>query len=134
MEDEVLRCKYRRDFCVLILRLIQSPDLNLLDFRNLLTSKKYTLPKTVLDSFDQTLADMNELGVGKLLDIVDSLDKILSHSDNTLNESKSFSTNSSCAIAKSSVIGKFFKFSKKNFIVYFIDLHICISICAVQID
>lgn len=110
MEDEVLRCKYRRDFCVLILRLIQSPDLTLLDFRNLLTSKKYTLPKTVLDSFDQTLADMNDVGVGKLLDIVDSLDKILSHSDNTLNESKSFSTNSSCAIAKSSVVGKFSKF------------------------
>lgn len=119
MEDEVLRCKYRRDFCVLILRLIQSPDLNLLDFRNLLTSKKYTLPKTVLDSFDQTLADMNEVGVGKLLDIVDSLDKILSHSDNTLNESKSFSTNSSCAIAKSSVIGKFFQFYKKKFHILF---------------
>lgn len=111
MEDEVLRCKYRKDFCVLILRLIQSPDLTLLDFRNLLTSKKYTLPKTVLDSFDQNLADMNQVGVGKLLDIVDSLDKILSHSDNTLNESKSFSTNTSCAIAKSSVIGKFCKSS-----------------------
>lgn len=106
MKDEVIKCKYRRDFCVLILHLIQSPDLSLLDFRNLLTSKKYTLPKTVLDSFDESLMDINDLGVGKLLDNVDSLDKILSHLDNTLNESKSFTTNSSCAVAKSSVVGK----------------------------
>lgn len=106
MEDEILRCKYRRDFCVLILRLIQSPDLSLLDFRNLLASKNYTLPNTVLSSFDQTLADMNEVGVGKLLDMVDSLQKILSNSDTTLNESKSFTTNSGSAVAKTSVVGK----------------------------
>lgn len=107
MEDEVLKCKYRRDFCVLILRLIQSPDLSLLDFRNLLTSNKFTLPKTVLDSFDQTLAEINEIGVSKLLDILDSLEKILSNLDNTLNESKSFTTNSGSAIAKTSVVGEF---------------------------
>lgn len=108
MEDEVLRCRHRRDFCVLILRLIQSPDLSLLDFRNLLTSKKYVLPKTVVDSFDQSLKEMNEVGVGKLLDMVDSLDKILSNSDNTLNESKSFTTNAASAIAKTSVVGEYF--------------------------
>lgn len=106
MDQEVLRCRYRRDFCVLILRLIQSPDLSLLDFRKLLTSKKYTLPDTVIDSFDQTLSDMNEDGVGKLLDVVDSLDKILSNLDNTLNESKSSTTNSASTIAKTSVVGK----------------------------
>lgn len=114
MEDEVLRCKYRRDFCVLILRLIQSPDLSLLDFRNLLTSKKYTLPKTVLESFDETLKELNDLGVGRLLDIVDSL-KILSHPDNTLNESKSFTTSSNNPIAKNSVVGKFIEFCRMSY-------------------
>lgn len=106
MEDEVLKCRYRRDFCVLILRLIQSPDLSLVDFRNLLTSKKYTLPKTLVDSFDQILAEINEIGIGKLLDVVESLDKILSHLDNSVNESKSFTTNSASAIARTSVVGK----------------------------
>lgn len=112
MEDEVLRCKYRRDFCVLILRLIQSPDLSLLDFRNLLTSKQYTLPNTMLESFDKTLKELNDHGVGQLLDVVDSL-KILSHPDNTLNESKSFTMNSNIPIAKNSVVGKF--------IIFFLD-------------
>lgn len=110
MEDEILKCKYRRDFCVLILCLIQTPDLSLLGFRNLLISKKYALPQTVIDSFDQTLTDIYKIGVGKLLDMVDSLDKVLSPIDNTLNESKSLTTNSSCAIAKTSVVGKLLNF------------------------
>ncbi|KAJ8948335.1 hypothetical protein NQ318_019320 [Aromia moschata] len=115
MDDEVLRCRYRRDFCVLVLRLLQSPDLPLLELRKLLTSKKYTLPQTLIDSFDQTLLNLNESGIGHLLDIVDSLNKIMSFSDNTMNESKSFLTNNSNSIAKTSIVGYYLR----RFIIHF---------------
>lgn len=107
MDDEVLRCKYRRDFCVLILRLLQSPDLPLFDFRNLLTTEKYAIPNTVLDTFDQTLIHLHTHGVSKLLEIVDSLEKLLSYSDNTMNDSsKSFLRNGCSSIAKTSIVGR----------------------------
>lgn len=109
MEDDVLMCKYRRDFCVLILCLIQSPDLSLLEFRKLLTSPKFSLPETVLNSFDETLDEIREIGVGKLLDMVDSLDKVLSPSD-SVNDSKTYPTNNSFPVAKTSVIGKSYLF------------------------
>uniref|UniRef100_A0A6P7GJP6 Uncharacterized protein LOC114343268 n=1 Tax=Diabrotica virgifera virgifera TaxID=50390 RepID=A0A6P7GJP6_DIAVI len=98
MEDQALMCKYRRDFCVLTLRLIQSPDLPLFDLRKLLTSKKYVIPDSLIESFDQTLATLNEEGIGNLLDIVDTLLKIMDKSDDPLN--------SNSAIAKTSIAGK----------------------------
>lgn len=115
MGDEVLCCKYRRDFCVLILRLLQSPDLPLWELRNLLTSKKYTLPETLINSFDQILADLNDSGIGQLSDIVDSLNKLMTFSENTINENKSFLTSGSCTIAKTSVVGYYLR----RFIIHF---------------
>ncbi|XP_072399918.1 anaphase-promoting complex subunit 5 isoform X1 [Diabrotica undecimpunctata] len=107
MEDQALMCKYRRDFCVLTLRLIQSPDLPLFDLRKLLTSKKYVIPDSLIESFDQTLATLNEEGIGNLLDIVDSLLKIMDKSDDPLNSNSS--------IAKTSIAGYYLR----RFIVFF---------------
>ncbi|XP_056636653.1 anaphase-promoting complex subunit 5 [Diorhabda sublineata] len=107
MDDQVLMCKYRRDFCVLILRLLQSPDLPLLELKNLLNSKKYVIPDSLMESFDQTLATLNEEGIGNLLDIVDSLVKIMSRSEDH--------PNSTSVIAKTSIAGYYIR----RFIVYF---------------
>lgn len=107
-EDQILMCKYRRDFCVLSLRLLQSPDLSLYELRGLLTSKKYVIPETLIESFDQALSTLNEEGIGNLLDNVDILVKIMNRSDDHLNTSGS-------VIAKSSIVGYYLR----RFIVYF---------------
>nr|XP_023020876.1 anaphase-promoting complex subunit 5 [Leptinotarsa decemlineata] len=106
MEDEVLRCKYRRDFSVLMLRLLQSPDLPHHELRNLFTSKKYLIPQTLIESFNQSLSTLNKLGVGNLLDIVESLQKLMNHADDPTNNG---------VIAKSSIVGYYLR----RFNVYF---------------
>ncbi|CAH1119671.1 unnamed protein product [Phaedon cochleariae] len=105
MENGVLRCKYRRDFCVLILRLLQSPEIPLLELYNLLTSNKYHIPQSLFESFDTTLVNLNTQGVGSLLDVTESLQKIINRPDDPLNT----------IIAKSSIIGYYLR----RFIVYF---------------
>ncbi|KAG5897864.1 hypothetical protein JTB14_024896 [Gonioctena quinquepunctata] len=105
-EVKVLRCKHRRDFCVLMLRLLQSPDLPHLELRNLFTSKKYSIPQVLIETFNQDLANLNSQGVGNLLDIVDSLEKIMNRADDPTNSS---------VIAKSSIVGYYLR----RFIVYF---------------
>ncbi|KAJ8919973.1 hypothetical protein NQ315_006503 [Exocentrus adspersus] len=114
MEDEALRCRYRRDFSTLVLRLLQSPDLPLLELRNLLTSKHYTLPETLINSFDQTLASLDECGIGHLLDAAESLNKFMVPNDNA-NESKSFLTSTTSIIAKTSIVGYYLR----RFIIHF---------------
>ncbi|CAH1158814.1 unnamed protein product [Phyllotreta striolata] len=109
MDDLVLMCKYRRDFGVLILNLIQSPDIPLRKLKSLLASEKYTIPKSLVESLDQTLTTLNEDGVGNLSDIVDSLVKIMNRSDDHLN-----STTIS-AIAKSSIVGYYLRRFILNF-------------------
>ncbi|VEN54817.1 unnamed protein product [Callosobruchus maculatus] len=113
MDDEALRCKHRRDMCVLILRLLQSPDLSLSQLHDLLSSSKYVIPNNVIESFDKVLADLYKGGIGYLLDIVESLEKIMAISDTSLSESKSFILGS--AFAKTSIVGHYVR----RFAVYF---------------
>nr|CAI5862934.1 unnamed protein product [Callosobruchus analis] len=113
MEDEALRCKHRRDMCVLILHLLQSPDLSLTQLHDLLSSSKYVIPNKVVESFDMVLADLHKGGIGYLLDVVESLEKIMAISDTSLSESKSFMIGN--AFAKTSIVGHYIR----RFAVYF---------------
>lgn len=88
-----------------MLQLLQSPDLPLAELRGLLTSTKYEIPTSVIRLFDENLAAMNAVGVGCLLDFVDTVDKIL-FIDNNMNESKSFLSNNTGAIARTSIVGE----------------------------
>ncbi|CAH1961191.1 unnamed protein product [Acanthoscelides obtectus] len=113
IEDKALCCKHRRDMCVLILRLLQSPDLSLSKLQDLLTSSKYVIPSEVVESLDKDLHDLYSGGIGFLLDIVESLEKIMAVPDSSLNESKSLMIGS--VFAKTSIVGHYIR----RFAVYF---------------
>lgn len=99
-DDGVLKAKYRRDFCVLILKLLQSPDLSLEELRNVLVSTKYEVHQSVIEAFDDTLANLYSNGTGTMLDIIDSFNRIM-----TFNENIAAGVEPNCFVSKSSIVG-----------------------------
>lgn len=78
MLDEILKVKYRRGFCLLILKLIQSPDLTMEELRNLLTSNQYCVDQQFIESqFEKTLDELYTVGMDALLDVIDSFHRII---------------------------------------------------------
>lgn len=78
MPDEQLKAQYRRGFCLLILKLIQSPDLTLDELRSLLASKQYCIDQQFIESqFEKTLDELRTVGMDALLDIIDSFHRII---------------------------------------------------------
>lgn len=72
--------KYRRKFSLLLLKLIQYPDLPYMDLHNLLTSAQFGLSKEHLDSFESLMEILNDNGVEILLDLQKFVDKMMSES------------------------------------------------------
>lgn len=70
--------KYRRKFSLLLLKLIQYPDLPYIDLHNLLTSPQYGLSKEHLESFEGLIEILNDNGVEILLDLQKFIDKMIS--------------------------------------------------------
>lgn len=69
---------YRRRFSLLLLKLIQYPDLPYMDLYNLLTSRQYGVSKEHLESFESLMEVLNDNGVEVLLDLQKFVDKMMS--------------------------------------------------------
>lgn len=61
--------KYRRKFSLLLLKLVQYPDLPYMDLHNLLTSSQFGVSKEHLESFESLMEMLNDNGVEILLDL-----------------------------------------------------------------
>lgn len=84
MPDESLKAQYRRGFCLLILKLIQSSDLTLNELRSVLASKQYCIDYQFIEcQFEKTLVGLCFVGMDALLDIIDSFHRIIINEINT---------------------------------------------------
>ncbi|XP_055918995.1 anaphase-promoting complex subunit 5 [Eupeodes corollae] len=72
----------RQRFCMLLLKLIQYPDMMYKDLHNLLTSNRYKIDTVHLEGFEKCMSDLNSLGLEYLFDLFEmqNFDKILSDS------------------------------------------------------
>lgn len=69
--------KYRRKFSMLLLKLIQYPDLPYKELHNLLTSSTYGIHPDHLSSFDSLMDILNTLGIEILFDLQKFIDKLM---------------------------------------------------------
>lgn len=69
--------QHRRDFCMLVLKLIQCPDLELNELRAILSSGAYTLLTTHLQNFEKKLLEAHQKGVASILDLIQSLGRLM---------------------------------------------------------
>lgn len=70
--------KYRRKFTLLLLKLIQYPDLSYMDLHNMLTSKQFGLSNEHLQKFESLMEMLNDNGVEILLDLQKFVEKMMS--------------------------------------------------------
>ncbi|PSN35870.1 Anaphase-promoting complex subunit 5 [Blattella germanica] len=68
---------YKRDFCTLVLKLIQCPDLELHELQAILTSGNYNLLPLHLQNFNQQLMEIHQNGVGSILDLIQNLSRLI---------------------------------------------------------
>lgn len=71
--------KYRRQFSMLLLKLIQFPDLPYKDMHNLLTSSAYGIDATHLESFESLMDILLTLGIEILFDLQKFIDKLMTN-------------------------------------------------------
>ncbi|KAK9882007.1 hypothetical protein WA026_018860 [Henosepilachna vigintioctopunctata] len=109
-EADGMFSKYLRDFCVLLLKLMQSPDIELAELWSLLTSENYNLPEALKLLFKQDLNEINNNGVGSLLDVIDGLSRLMAD-----NESDPIHLANKCIISKNSVVGYYLRRLIVNF-------------------
>lgn len=69
--------KYRRQFSMLLLKLIQYPDLPYKELHNLLTSSVYGIHPDHLIAFDSLMDILNTLGIEILFDLQKFIDKLM---------------------------------------------------------
>lgn len=67
---------HRKDFCILILKLIQSPDLTLPELRSLLLSGKHNIEPRFMAKFDSAIKDLYTVGVSNLLDLAEYISRL----------------------------------------------------------
>lgn len=67
---------HRRDFNIMILRLIQGPDLTLTELHTMLLSGRYAIEKKFITEFDTSLKNLYNVGVGYLLDLVEYISRL----------------------------------------------------------
>ncbi|XP_045535933.1 anaphase-promoting complex subunit 5 [Papilio machaon] len=88
--------KYRKDFCILALKLIQCPDMEFKDLETLLTDGRYNLLSVHLENFCVRLKNIHVNGISALMDCVTStVDKLMIEQSET----------NPCTITRSSVLG-----------------------------
>ncbi|XP_045511447.1 anaphase-promoting complex subunit 5 [Colias croceus] len=78
MTERTMAPKYRKDFCILALKLIQCPDMEFKELEALLTNGKYNLLSVHLQNFCVRLQNIYVNGVNALMDCVTStIDKLM---------------------------------------------------------
>ncbi|KAL4704067.1 hypothetical protein ACJJTC_001989 [Scirpophaga incertulas] len=94
--DCVIAPKYRKDFCILALKLIQCPDMEFKELETLLTDGRYNLLSVHLQNFCVRLQNVYVNGISALMDCVTStVDKLMIEQNET----------HPCVIARFSVLG-----------------------------
>ncbi|XP_014241164.1 anaphase-promoting complex subunit 5 [Cimex lectularius] len=66
---------YRRDFCMLILMLIQAPDMDYQEFVRILESGKYCLEPDLVENFKRETHNLLQRDVGCIMDVLNSVEK-----------------------------------------------------------
>lgn len=69
--------QHRRDLCMLVLKLIQCPDLELNELRAIMSSGKYALLTAHVQNFDKKLVEILQKGVSSILDLIQSLRRLM---------------------------------------------------------
>uniref|UniRef100_A0A336M354 Anaphase-promoting complex subunit 5 n=1 Tax=Culicoides sonorensis TaxID=179676 RepID=A0A336M354_CULSO len=79
-KKEEIPTTYRKKFHLLLLKLIQHPDLPYRDFHSLLTSETYGIHKVHLERFERIMQDISssENGMEALFDLQGMIDKLMS--------------------------------------------------------
>ncbi|OWR44924.1 anaphase-promoting complex subunit 5 [Danaus plexippus] len=96
MIDFTMAPKYRKDFCILALKLIQCPDMEFKELEALLTDGRYNLLSVHLQNFCVRLQNIYVNGINALMDCVTSaVDKLMIEQSET----------NPCIITRCSVLG-----------------------------
>ncbi|XP_068621318.1 anaphase-promoting complex subunit 5 isoform X2 [Battus philenor] len=96
MIDCTMAPKYRKDFGILALKLIQCPDMEFKDLETLLTDGRYNLLSVHLENFCVRLQNIHVNGISALMDCVNSTnDKLMIDQSET----------NPCAITRCSILG-----------------------------
>ncbi|CAH4003314.1 anaphase-promoting complex subunit 5 isoform X1 [Pieris brassicae] len=77
MSERTIAPKYRKDFCILALKLIQCPDMEFKELEALLTDGRYNLLSVHLQNFCVRLQNIYINGINALMDCVTSTLKML---------------------------------------------------------
>ncbi|CAK1549834.1 unnamed protein product [Leptosia nina] len=78
MSERTIAPKYRKDFCILALKLIQCPDMDFKELEALLTDGRYNLLSVHLQNFCVRLQNIYINGINALMDCVtSSVDKLM---------------------------------------------------------
>ncbi|XP_028176804.1 anaphase-promoting complex subunit 5 isoform X2 [Ostrinia furnacalis] len=94
--DCIVAPKYRKDFCILALKLIQCPDMEFKELETLLTDGRYNLLSVHLQNFCVRLQNIYVNGISALMDCVTStIDKLMIEQNET----------NPCVITRYSVLG-----------------------------
>ncbi|KAL1130731.1 hypothetical protein AAG570_011972 [Ranatra chinensis] len=96
--QEEIKPAFRRDFCMLALHLIQSPDIEYEEFINTLEAGEYKLLPELIANFKQEVEGLLEKDVGSITDVLLNVERFISES-----------TNFDPLINKSSMIGLFLR-------------------------
>ena len=91
---------YKRKFCMLLLKLIQYPDMNYKDLYNLITSDKYRLHEQHLEGFKDVMNVLSKRGI----DILFKLAKLM---DDLIIETSTSGTNG--VVSQYGVVGLYFR-------------------------
>lgn len=75
---ETISPKYKRQFCNLLLKLIQFPDMSYKDLYQYLTSPTYGIMKKHLDGFEGLMKLLTQIGIEVLFDVQTLMDKLMS--------------------------------------------------------
>ncbi|GLG92673.1 Anaphase-promoting complex subunit 5 [Gryllus bimaculatus] len=68
---------HKRDFCILVLKLIQCPDLELNELQELLQTDKFQLLPQHLKTFNTQLQQLYDNGVGSVLDLMQNVKQLM---------------------------------------------------------
>lgn len=90
--------KYTRDFCLLLIKLFQKPDLELSELWSLLINEFNDITSSMANSFRDELSLLTENGIESLVEYIDNLIKMMEADNNSFDY---------FFIAKSSVVGGF---------------------------
>lgn len=81
--NEIILPKHRRQFCLLLLKLIQYPDMSYKDLYQHLTSPILGITEQHLEGFEKLMRHLSQIGIEVLFDVQHLMNKVMSESAST---------------------------------------------------